>query len=125
MVIFDTNIIIDHLRAKKHSILWELSNEYYLEEIGISIITITELYTGKSTIKNEEEERMLSVVSSLKICDYSYEIAELAGKLRRDIKPDIAFPDSIIAATCIANDAKLATLNKKHFTGIKDLKLAF
>ena len=125
MVIFDTNIIIDHLRSPKHSIFWELSRELYLDEIGISVISVQELYGGQSTKLKKDEETMLSTISALKFLDYSYEIAELAGKIRRNRDTFIEFPDAAIAATCIANDAKLATLNQKHFKGIKDLKLAF
>ncbi|HMU13634.1 MAG TPA: PIN domain-containing protein [Flavobacteriales bacterium] len=37
---------------------------------------------------------------------------------------DIHFADQLIAATAMAHDVPLLTLNKKHFTPIKGLKLA-
>lgn len=41
----------------------------------------------------------------------------------RDTKPGIQFADAAIAATAIINNARLATLDKKDFQGIKNLEL--
>jgi len=49
MVILDTNIIIDHLRQKQESLFENLVNKINKNELAISVITIQELFTGKST----------------------------------------------------------------------------
>ena len=48
-------------------------------------------------------------------------MAKLAGEVKRNYK--IAAIDAIIAAIALENEAMVATLNTKHFVGIKGLKL--
>jgi predicted nucleic acid-binding protein len=124
MVILDTNIIIDHLRQPpSRSKLVAFSKSHPRQSLAISLISIQELYQGKSTLEESQENILLATVSSLKILPYTYEVSELAGKLHRDSKTPIEFADAAIAATAILNDAKLVTLNKKHFNNIPELKL--
>lgn len=85
-------------------------------------MTVQELYEGKSTKNKEKEGYLLLTISALKILPYTYEIAQLAGEIARDLKNPIELADATIAATTIVNGASLYTLNKKHFQGIKDLK---
>lgn len=123
MVVLDTSIIIDHLRQKpENSILLKLARSISQDNLGISMITIQELYEGQSTKDPKAENYLLSTVGTIKILSYNYETAELAGKLARDI-PTIEFADSAIAATAIQNQAQLLTLNEKDFTGIPDLEI--
>lgn len=125
MVILDTNIIIDHLRlwSKKRSALDEINEKISTNNLALSIVSIQELFTGKSTKEVVIEERILKLASSLKVLSYTQEISKLAGEILRDIAPDIGFADAAIAATAILNKAKLFTLNKKDFQDIKGLKL--
>ncbi len=124
MVILDTNILIDHLRRTTGSSWLErVAQNFPKENLGISVITIQELYEGKSTREKEKEEMLLSTITPLKILSYTYEIAELAGKIARDSQRPLELADAAIAATAIVNDALLATLNKKDFVSIPRLKL--
>lgn len=125
MVILDTNIIIDHLRRsqKGDSLFLQIAKKVAREDLAISIITVQELYRGKSTLVKEEEEKMFKIISLLRIMPYTYEIAQLAGEITRDLDHLIEFADSAIAATTILNDAILYTLNKKDFINIKKLKI--
>ena len=124
MVILDTNIIIDHLRQKTsgRSILRQLSHDNPKETLAVSIISITELYQGKITLKKETEKDMLAVISPLKILPFTYEIAHLAGCFIRDRIAD-EFADAAIGATAIVNQASLYTLNTRDFASIPDLDL--
>lgn len=124
MVILDTNIIIDHLRrSSKDSALSELSKKYGREEVGISVITIQELYEGKSTSDPVKENQMMSILGLLNIFPYDVEVARLAGEIARDAEEPIELADAAIAATAIINEAELCTLNRKHFQTIPNLKL--
>jgi len=124
MVILDTNIIIDHLRRKNgESLLINLSKTISKEEMAISVVTVQELYEGKSTLNLQDERILLAIITPLNILPYNYEVAHLAGVIARDIKRPIEFVDASIAATSILNDAELVTLNKKDFLGIKNLRL--
>jgi len=122
LVILDTNIIIDHLRLNKSndlSALDKLASKELRESLAISVISVQELYEGRSTIEVEKESDLLNLITPLSIIQYNYLIAETAGKIARDLKQLIDFADAAIAASAIINNAPLVTLNKKHFIGIK------
>ncbi len=124
MVILDTNIIIDHLRQpSEKSRLRELEEKIPIRDLAISIITIQELYEGKSTIDKMHEKNLLETINPFKILLYTQEVSKMAGELARDSDRKIEFADAAMAATAILNKAKLFTLNKKDFQGIKGLKL--
>ena len=125
MVILDTNIIIDHLRQPpKKSKLIKFLERHPEESLGISIISIQELYEGKSTKSREKENQLLSTINSLEIIPYTYDVAKLAGSIARDLDWPIGLADMTIAATTILNVGELFTLNKKDFLGIENLKFA-
>ena len=125
MVILDTNIIIDHLRQPpKKSKLIKFLERHPEESLGISIISIQELYEGKSTKSREKENQLLSTINSLEIIPYTYDVAKLAGSIARDLDRPIGLADMTIAATTILNVGELFTLNKKDFLGIENLKFA-
>ncbi len=125
MVILDTNIIIDHLRQQKKgkTHLKEVAKMKPKEALALSVISIQELYEGKSTRKKKEEEYLLATVAPLKILPYNFEIAQLAGEIARDLKNPIEFADATIAATTILKEASLYTLDEKHFKNIENLEL--
>ena len=91
--------------------------------LAISVITIQELYEGKSTRDSTKEQGMLATIAPLKIVPYTFEVAQLAGSIARDLLRPIELADAAIAATAILNGASLYTLNGKDFKGILDLSL--
>jgi|SRR3989344_6351533 len=125
MVILDTNIIIDHLRSggDKSSLLETVIKRYVDEVFCLSVISVQELYQGKGSKKENEDKRMETAMEVYQLMPYTYEVAKIAGQIVRDNKELISFPDAAIAATAMVNGAQLLTLNKKHFEGIKELKL--
>lgn len=125
MVILDTNIIIDHLRQRgeKETILMRVASTVAKENLAISLISVQELYEGRSTQEKEKGEYLLATITPLKVLSYTYEIAQLAGEIARDQKEPIEFADAAIAATTIVNGASLLTLNEKDFIGIEELEL--
>lgn len=125
MVILDTSVIIDHLRQTevKQTHLMKIAKKVTKENLAISVVTVQELYEGKSTKDKRKEEYLLATITPLKILPYTYEVAQLAGEIARDLKRPIEFADAAIAATAIVNGAVLFTLNKKDFRGIKNLEM--
>lgn len=124
MVIIDTNIIIDHVRlGNPADSIFARINERKDENLAISMITVQELYAGQSTLESKVDQAIFNIISRLEILLYTYQVARLAGEIARDLKRPISLADAAIAATAIINNAKLATLNKKDFQGIPDLKL--
>ncbi len=124
MVVIDTSILIDYLRRPhENSPFKEFTRLNQEERLAISILTIQELYAGKSSKEVKKESFFLDIVSKMEVLPYSYQTAQLAGEITRDYNKNFEFPDAAIAATVILNKANLFTLNKKDFKGIKGLKL--
>ena len=92
--------------------------------LAISIVTIQELYEGRSTQNKEVEAYLLATISPLQILPYSFEIAQKAGEIARDSTRSIELADAAIAATTLQYNAQLATLNKKDFQEIPELEFA-
>lgn len=125
MVILDTDILIDYIRQpeNKNSHIRILLKSIPSQDLAISILTIQELYVGESSKVKQKAEFFLNLISKLVILHYDYVTAKMAGEIMRDIRPRVQFVDAAIAATAILNKAKLLTLNRKDFQGIKNLKL--
>ncbi len=125
MVVVDTNIIIDHLRLSPGSetLFLKILKLNPDDMFSISIISIQELYQGKTSLEIPRENDILKTLNKLKILPYDFKTAKLAGELSRDLKRPISFADTAIAATAIINKAQLATLNKKDFQEIPNLEL--
>jgi len=125
-VIFDTNILIDHLRQNE-----KLEEETQLEKIVqnikitplVSVASIQELFAGQSSREKKEEQKIKKALALFKTIILTPQIAKLAGKIMRDTKPIIQFADAQIAAATITEKASLLTKNKKDFIKIKKLKL--
>lgn len=126
MVVLDTNIIIDHLRLQqtsKDSKLLKIAKEKPKEVLAISLISVEELYEGRSTKDSQKEQYLLATISPLKLLPYTYEVAQLAGELARDLDRPIELADAAIAATTILHGSSLLTLDKEDFKGIKNLQM--
>lgn len=122
-VLFDTSVIIDFLRQKNKQATWFYRLAATENRLLISILTHTELYSGKKIWKNVKvRSELTNLLSSLEILPLNQSISEQGGKLRASLNLDLA--DAIIAATAIENDLPLATLNPKHFKKIAGLRLA-
>lgn len=124
MVILDTSVIVDHLRQTgKISHLEKFVSQKSKESLALSVVSVQELYEGKSTKDEEKEKYLLATIAPLKILPYSYEIAQMAGEMARELKYSIDLADAAIGATAIINNCSLYTLDKKHFKGVKGLEL--
>ena len=124
MVVIDTNVIIEHLRQHgSNSPLLKIDKDFPRERLTLSVVSIQELYEGKCTKIDEEVQYLMTTLAPLEILPYTFEVAQLAGEIARDLTSPIDLADAAIAATAIINEGKLITLNKKDFLGIKDLEL--
>ena len=125
MVVSDTNIIIDQLRRPKgsESHLVQLIQKESEKNVALSLLSVQELFEGKSSKEKRKQELLLATLSPLTILPYTYDVARLAGEIARDSKQPIEFTDAAIAATALLNKSSLLTLNKKDFDGIPGLQL--
>ncbi len=117
MAIFllDTNIIIDVLKGRKghDRLLGDLINEGHV--LACCPVNIAEIYAG---MRPGEETLTSAFLKSLKLLDFTFASAELAGTLKGaySLKGRVlSLADSMIAAVAICSGATLVTENVKDF----------
>lgn len=114
IALFDTNILIDHLKGNKEAtrVLQECKQGKIL--LACSVITRIELLSGMRPMEESILERFLNGFERIDVTD---NIAKAAGiytnKYR--ISHGINMADAIIAASAKHTDSKLYTLNTKHY----------
>lgn len=123
-VVVDTDILINHLR-KRATFFSQLARgvrQGRWELIFPSLVAL-ELYQGRETRRRKELERVDRILKSGRIFDVNLEIAREAGFLLRDYQqlPDVV--DAVVAAIALHEDAQVATHNRRHYEGIKGLKI--
>ncbi|OGD79838.1 hypothetical protein A2368_04645 [Candidatus Collierbacteria bacterium RIFOXYB1_FULL_49_13] len=124
MVVLDTCVIIDHLRRREgESALVSVFKKHREQRWAVSVVTIQELYEGRSTRSEAGESSLLATLSLFEVLAYNTEVASLAGKIARDREELMDFADAAIAATAVVNEAGLYTLNRKHFQMVPSLEL--
>jgi tRNA(fMet)-specific endonuclease VapC len=123
-MVIDTNIFIEHLRAKQKSTtkLVQLLNDG--NRLFISSVTVYELYSG--AITPEKANRVHYLIEDIPVLTFNYDIALKAAQIFRQLKAKnqlIEFRDIFIAATCINEGLPIVTLNRKHFERIEALQI--
>ncbi len=127
--LFDTNICI-YVINKKFEYLIDRIEEYGLENIGISSITIAELEYGiaKSSSPHKEENRvaLLEFLLPFKFIDFNQNDAYAYGRIRQDLQSKgriIGNMDILIGAQAVSRGLILVTNNEKEFKRIGTLKI--
>lgn len=122
-MVVDTSIFIEYLRAKdkKKSILFAIPDS---TQLFISSVTMYELLMGAIDENKQKDIKLLTEDIPVLPFDerVSKKAAEIYHQLRRQNKM-IEFRDIFIAATCLAFELPLKTLNAKHFERIKKLDI--
>jgi tRNA(fMet)-specific endonuclease VapC len=122
-MVIDTNIFIEHLRAKNKG-KTKLSQLPPDTELFISAVSLYELYMGAPTPEKENDIKVIT--EDLLILPVNDLVAIEAAKIYHQLKSSnklIEFRDIFIAATCVVYKLPLVTLNKQHFTRIKGLEI--
>jgi len=120
-VLADTSIFIEYFRKenKKNTKLYRLREKGY--EIVTSSICYFEYMSGS---KNGKFDTIL--FKNIAVIDFDKKQAYIASQTFKDLKQRnalIEFRDILISSSAIALDIPMATLNRKHFERIEDLKL--
>lgn len=121
-IIVDTSIFVEKIRTHK-GLFDDLVSKSELGKLELytSSIVLTELWMGFSMDKKAAVSEVEEILSAVTIIGIGGEVGKKAGELIRN-KQSEGF-DALVAATTIVHDMQLATLNVKHFMGIKGLKL--
>lgn len=121
MYILDTDIVIWIMR-KENRIIKVVDNIAKKDQTGISTVTIAEIYKN---IYPDEISRFDDFLRFQGIFPVSVEIAKQAGlywqKFHKGLK-NLSITDCIVAATAKDQNAKVITLNTRHFP-MKDIKV--
>ncbi len=111
MALFDTDVLIDHLRGNTGARQLLLSLQ---EEVNYcSVITTGEILFG---MREEEKERTMALLNSLNELAVDKDIVRLAHDIKEKAKgQQLELYDCIIAATALASDQVLVTRNARHY----------
>ena len=121
-LLIDTDVLIDYLKANSQAVNF-LENLTQL--LLISSITVAELYAGVR--EGKERIALDNFISAFEIVPVDEKIATLGGLYRRDYGKShgVGLADALIAATANIKQAKLVTLNQKHFPMLTDLIIPY
>ncbi|MEQ8906156.1 type II toxin-antitoxin system VapC family toxin [Ekhidna sp.] len=120
LVLCDTNILIEFYKENQE-ILKNLES-IGQENIAVSIVTVGELLFG--ALNKKELKQINKDLSHLHTFNISDSVGEVFTRLMTEytLSHNLGLPDGLIAATAIAEDIPLYTLNMKDFKFIKGLK---
>lgn len=123
LVLLDSSVLIDYFRKvnKEQSIFYKLRKQNYI--FFISVVTYFEIEIGKTQNQNKFLDE---IFQEIKVIPFNREEAKTAKNIYQKLKSlnkIIETKDLFIAATAIANQLPIATLNLKHFERIEDLEI--
>lgn len=119
-VVIDTSVIIDYLRTKDLQSLFVRIEETH--EIVLSLITVAELYSGRSVQKEGQDKKTLNgIVDGAEIIIPDLTAVKSVGRLRAEYH--LSLGDAFIAALALDLNVPLATLNVRDFKQIDGLKM--
>lgn len=123
VVCLDTSVLIEYFRKKRkeQSLFYKLADQF--ERFAISAITEFEIRNG---IRKEQAQSWEEILANIEVLAFDTGASKLAVEIQKELKKkrkqlDIA--DLFIAATALRYDVAMATLNKKHFVRVDELRL--
>lgn len=123
MIVFDTSILIAHLRGDERAT--RLLLETPTADRTASVLARVEIEGG---MRSDERRSVASLFGILRLHVVSDDVARRAGELLRTHRrshPGIDLVDYVVAATVEVHGATLATLNVKHFPMIDGLQAPY
>jgi len=123
MICLDSSILIEYFRKsqKENSTWYKLSSKH--QSFAVSVITAFEVLGGATAAQKSFWD---PIFQTLTILPFDMHANEKAIQIYQRLKSAgnlIDLPDLFIAATAIAHELPLATLNTKHFERITKLIL--
>lgn len=124
--LLETDWAVDYLRGKKEIV--EKITGLIEEGIGISIITLAELYAGvyRATNPGQAENKLNLLLQLIPVIEIDNETCKLFGQENAKLSKIgqlIHSFDLLIAATALRHRLTLLTNNRQHFERIEELKL--
>ena len=122
----DTDWVINYLRGN-HRVV-ERFNELVQEGIGISIVSIAELYEGiaDAEYQQEKEQEIRNFLGYVDIVPLNEPVCRVFAHERKRLRAEgrlIADFDLLIGATAICHQLTLLTNNRRHFQRLQELDI--
>ena len=129
MIVLDTNVVSEMMRPAPGANVFNWLNVQVADELWLNSIVVSELLFGIARLPGGARKRQLTdTFAAMLEQDFAGRIlafdleaaviyAELAAGSEAKGRP-VAMADAQIAAICLAQGAKLATRNLKHFKGL-------
>lgn len=123
IVLVDTSILIDyyHKNDKEKSVWINLVRQGY--SFTISTVTKYEIYAGATPGQLTFWDGVFKAIMIISLDELSVDTAVAINSILKRKRKQIDLADLFIAATAVAYNLPLATLNRKHFERIDTLKL--
>lgn len=123
IILVDTSILIDYYRKtdKEKSVWISLVRQGF--SFAISAVTKYEIYSGATQSQLVFWSSIFQAMTILPFDEVSVDTAVAINGTLKKKRKQIDLADLFIAATAIANNLPLATLNKNHFERIDILKI--
>ena len=123
----DTNICIYLIKQKPQQVLKRFERET-IGDIGISTITVSELYYGVEKSQQRERNRgaLEQFLLPLMIMEFDYKATLVYGKLRAELEREgkpIGPLDTLIASHALSLNTTLVTNNENEFGRVKGLNV--
>ncbi|MFA5072342.1 MAG: type II toxin-antitoxin system VapC family toxin [Nitrospirota bacterium] len=123
----DTNTCIYLIKQKPLKVLKQFQS-YFIGDIGISSITLAELWYGveKSHFVEKNHMALEEFILPLEIADFDEQAAQAYGSVRTMLEKagtPIGSLDTQIGAHALSLNVTLVTNNMKEFKRIKNLKV--
>lgn len=125
--LLDTNICIYIIKKKPEKVIKRFL-KMKPDSIGISSITVSELYYGiaKSSKPNENTIALEQFILPLTVIDFNKEDSVAYGRLRAKLEQKgklIGAMDLLIAAQALSRDLIIVTNNEREFKKIEGLSV--
>ena len=129
MIVLDTNVVSELMRPTPDAVVVDWLNTQVAEELWLNSVVVSELLFGIARLPGGARKRQLAeAFAAMLEQDFAGRIlpfdlesavlyAELAAGCEAKGRP-VDMADAQIAAICLAQGAKLATRNSKHFDGL-------
>jgi predicted nucleic acid-binding protein len=124
-LVVDTSVLIDHLRGDKRALNVLLSAIDREDELWSVSVVRTEVLVGARSGEEQATERLLGQLRWLAVDN---DLADAAGGMGRQFlrsHPGVDTVDYLLAAAVERLEARLLTLNVRHFPMLEGLSPAY
>ena len=121
-ILLDTDVLVDFFRGYSKAVNFINTHS---SRIIMSAIVVAELYAG---VKGDTEQAALeNFISLFRVVPVSAAIAKAGGLYKRDYGKShgVGLADAVLAATAVAENADMKTLNTKRYPMLKSIKPAY